>query len=133
RSALVRVWAAAAYALLPVALGTVAAGRLGTAMAFVLVPVIASLAARMFTEPPRRARRAAWATGLVTGIAAAFVPLTWLIVVLAAIVAALVFGRGRPVLLRNLGIVALVPPVVLLPWTVQVATHPSQLLLEAGL
>ena len=132
RSALVRIWAAAAYALLPVAMGAIAAGRLGTAVAFALLPLIALLAARMFTQPPRQARRAAWATGLTIAIAAAFVPLTWLVAVLAAVVTAAAIGPGRPSVLRNLGIVAIVPPVVLLPWTVQLAAHPADLLLEVG-
>jgi GT2 family glycosyltransferase len=132
RSALVRIWAAAAYALLPIALGAIAAGRLGTAVVFALLPLIALLAGRMFTQPPRRARRAAWATGLVVAIAAAFVPLTWVVALLAAVVAALAVGIGRPSVLRNLGIVAIVPPVLLLPWTFQLATHPAQLLLEVG-
>ena len=64
RSVPVRVWAAASYALLPVAMGSIAAGRLGTAVVFVLVPVIALLAGKMLTQPARRARRAAWGTGL---------------------------------------------------------------------
>ena len=34
---------------------------------------------------------------------------------------------------RNLAIVAVVPPVLLLPWAVQLASSPSELLLEAGL
>lgn len=132
RSALVRVWAAAAYALLPIAMGTVAAGRLGTAVVFALLPLIALLAGRMFTQPPRRARRAAWATGLTIAIAAAFVPLIWVVAVLAAVVAAVTVGIGRPSVLGNLGIVAVVPPVLLVPWTFQLATRPAQLLLEVG-
>jgi GT2 family glycosyltransferase len=133
RSALVRVWGAAAYALLPIAMGTVAAGRLGTAVVFVLLPLIALLAGRMFTQPPRRARRAAWATGLTIAIAAAFVPLTWVVAVFAAaVVAAVAVGIDRPSLLGNLGIAVVVPPVLLLPWTFQLATHPAQLLLEVG-
>jgi GT2 family glycosyltransferase len=132
RSALVRVWAAAAYALLPIAMGAIAAGRLGTAVVFALIPLIALLAGRMFTQPPRRATRAAWATGLVIAIAAAFVPLTWVVAVLAAVVTAVTVGIGRPSVLRNLGIVTVVPPVLLLPWTFQLAAHPAQLLLEVG-
>ena len=125
----VRVWAAASYALLPVAMGTIAAGRIGTAVVFVLIPVIALLAGRMLTQPPRRARRAAWATGLVVAIAAAFVPLVWVVTVALAIALA----AARPAMWRNLGIVAIVPPVLLLPWTIQVASDPSALVLEAGL
>jgi hypothetical protein len=129
RSTLVRVWAAASYALLPVAMGAIAAGRIGTAVVFVLIPAIALLGGRMLTLPPRRARRAAWATGLTIAVAAAFVPLVWVV----ALVAALALVAARPGMWRNLGIVAAVPPVLLLPWTVQVATNPATLLLEVGL
>ena len=132
RFAPARVWAAAAYALLPVATGSIAAGRIGTAAVFVLLPLIAVLAARMFTQPPRRARRAAWATGLGVAVAAAFVPLVWVIALIAAGLAALTLGSARRRQAVNLGIAVLVPPVLLMPWTVQVATHPSLLLLEAG-
>ena len=127
-----RVWAAVAYALLPVGMGAVAGGRFGSAVVFVLIPVIAMLAARIFTEAPRRARRAAWATGLVVAIAAAFVPLIWVVAVLAALLAAVVFRRSGRGMLLNLGISAVVPPVLLLPWTLDVATRPSLLFLEAG-
>src|SRR5215468_113232 len=72
-----RLWVAASYALLPVAIGSVAAGRLGTAFAFVLLPLIGVTAGRMLTAPPRPARRAAWATGLLVALAAAFAPLVW--------------------------------------------------------
>jgi GT2 family glycosyltransferase len=125
----VRVWAAATYALLPVATGTIAAGRIGTAVVFVLLPVIALQAGRMLTEPARRARRATWAAGLTIAVAAAFVPLVWVV----AFVAALALIAVRPALWRNLAIVALVPPVLLLPWAVHVASNPSALLLEVGL
>ena len=132
RSVLARVWAAAAYALLPVGMGAVAAGRFGSAVVFALIPLIALLAARIFTEAPRRARRAAWATGLVVAIAAAFVPLIWVVTVLGALLAAVAFRRAGRGMLLNLGITAVVPPVLLLPWTLQVATQPSLLFLEAG-
>jgi GT2 family glycosyltransferase len=129
RSTPVRVWAAASYAMAPVAMGAIAAGRIGTAVVFVLMPVIARLAGRMLTLPPRRARRAAWAAGLVVALATAFVPLVWVVVLAGA----LALVAARPRMWRNLGIVAVTAPVLLLPWTVQVAAHPSALLLEAGL
>jgi GT2 family glycosyltransferase len=129
RSTPVRVWAAASYAVAPVAMGAIAAGRIGTTVVFVLIPLIALLAGRMLTLPPRRARRAAWATGLVVALAAAFVPLVWVVVVAVA----LALVAARPGMWRNLSIVVAVPPVLLLPWTVQVAANPSTLLLEAGL
>jgi hypothetical protein len=133
RSVLVRVWAALAYALLPVGMGAVAAGRLGTALVLVLLPLIAAVAARIFTRGRRRARRAAWAAGLLVAVAAAFVPLVWVITVAAMAIGALVFRRGRPAVMIDAAIVAVVPVVLLLPWSVFLATHPSQLFLEAGL
>src|SRR6185437_1309825 len=96
------------------------------------VAVIAVLAARIFTAPGRRARRAAWASGLLIAIAAAFVPLIWVAAVAGAILAAVTIGRGRRRTLLNLVIAVAVPPVLLLPWTVQVATRPALLFLEAG-
>jgi GT2 family glycosyltransferase len=129
RSVPLRVWAAASYALLPVAMGAVAAGRIGTAVVFVLVPAIILLAGRMLTEPARRARRKAWATGLTVALAAAFVPLVWAV----TLVAVLALLAARPAMWRNVAIVAAVPLVLLLPWTLQVAAHPSTLLLEPGL
>ena len=116
---------AATYALIPVAVGAISAGRLGTAAAFVAIPVIGLLAGRMFSLPPRLARRAAWATGLAIAVGAAFVPLLWPIALLGAILAGLALRRrGRADLLRNLAIVVIVPPVLLIPWTFQLATHP---------
>ncbi len=101
-------------------------------MAFTLIPLIGVLAARIFTQPKRRARRAAWATGLVVAVAAAFVPLVWLAVVLAAAAGAVAFGRSRREILINLGITVLVPPVLLVPWTLQVFARPALVFLQAG-
>jgi GT2 family glycosyltransferase len=128
----VRVWLAASYAL-PVATGVVAAGRLGSAAVFILLPLIVSAAGRMLTEPERRARRFAWATGLLIALAAAFVPLVWAMAVIIAAFAGIAFARTRRSMAINLAIVALVPPVLLAPWTLSLAEHPSALLLEAGL
>jgi GT2 family glycosyltransferase len=128
-----RLWVAATYALLPVAMGSVAAGRLGSAVAFVLLPLIGITVGRMLTRPPRLARRAAWATGLLVAVAAAFVPLAWPIAVVAALGAAAAwrwFGRATVI---NAGIVALVPAAVLLPWSFRLLASPSLVLLEAGI
>jgi GT2 family glycosyltransferase len=127
-----RLWAAAAYALLPTGMGAVAAGRLGTAVVLVLLPLVALLAGRIFTQPPRRARRAAWATALAAAVAAAFVPLVWLVTVVAMAAALLAFGRGRAGAALNALIVAAVPLVLLLPWSVGLLSHPALLFSEAG-
>jgi GT2 family glycosyltransferase len=128
-----RVWIAGAYALLPVAMGAVAAGRLGTTTVFILLPLLAQATVRMLTAPPRPARRAAWATGLLTAVTAAFVPLVWVIV--AGLLLVLLAARrwAWPVSLLNAAIVVVTPFLVLFPWSLNLLTRPSAFLLEAGL
>jgi GT2 family glycosyltransferase len=128
----VRIWIAATYALLPVAMGAVAAGRIGTAVAFVLLPLAGITIRRVLTGPPRAARRAAWASGLLIGIAAAFVPLIGPIAGAAALGAAAAWRWLGPRTVLNAGIVAAVPAAVLIPWTFHLVTSPSAFFLEAG-
>jgi GT2 family glycosyltransferase len=127
-----RLLLAASYALLPVATGSVAAGRLGTAVAFILLPLIAVSAARMLTATPRKARRAAWAVGSLVALAAAFAPLAWIVGVVFA-VGALAARRwllsADPV---NAAIVAVVPFFALFPWSLHLLSSPSSLIAEVG-
>ena len=141
-----RIWLAATYALLPVAMGAVAAGRIGTAVAFVLLPLIGIATGRMLTgtsannlrtSPSRfTARRAAWAAGLLIAVAAAFVPLVWPIAILATVGLAAAWtpkpwlGRATAI---NAAIVAVVPAALLVPWTFHLVTSPSAFFLEAGI
>ena len=128
-----RVLLAASYALLPVATGAVAAGRLGTAVAFMLLPLIGISAGRMLTAAPRQARRAAWATGLLIAVAAAFAPLIWvlgLVFAVGALAARRWLAAADPV---NAAIVVAVPFFVLFPWSLHLLTGPSAFLSEAGL
>src|SRR5689334_16417711 len=126
-----RVAGALAYALLPVGMGAVAAGRLGTAVMLVLLPPVAVLVGRIFTAPRRRARRAAWAAGLLTAVVAAFVPLFWLIGAVVMAVGLIALRRRDRAL--DAAIVVVVPLLLLLPWTLDIAAHPARILLEAGL
>jgi GT2 family glycosyltransferase len=128
-----RLWVAVTYALLPVAMGGVATGRIGTAVVFVLLPLIGITVGRMHTRPPRLARRAAWATGLLIAVAAAFVPLVWPIAVVAALGAVAAWRwLGRATVISAV-IVALVPAALLLPWSLHLLTSPSLFFLEAGI
>ena len=123
---------AASYALLPVAIGSVAAGRLGTAVAFVLLPLIAISAGRMLTGTPKKARRAAWAVGLLVAVAAAFAPLAW---ILGVVFALGVLAARRWLLAAdpvNAAIVAVVPFFVLFPWSLHLLTDPIAFVTEAG-
>jgi GT2 family glycosyltransferase len=128
-----RVWIAATYALLPVAMGAVAAGRLGTAAAFVLLPLAGIMIGRMLAQPPRAARRAAWAAGLIIAIAAAFVPLVWPIAVLAALAAVAAWPWLGLRTVVNAVIAAAVPVAILEPWAFHLVMSPSSFFAEAGL
>jgi GT2 family glycosyltransferase len=128
-----RIWLATTYALLPVAMGAVATGRIGTAVAFVLLPLIGIAVGRILTGPPRQARRAAWAAGLLIAVAAAFVPLVWPIAVVGAAGLAAAWrwlGRATAV---NAALVAVVPAALLVPWSFRLFTGPSAFFLEAGI
>ena len=129
----VQMWAAAAYALLPVATGAVAAGRLGTAVVTALLPLIGLQLGQMLTKPRRSARRAAWAAGLLVAVATAFVPLVWVLTLILAGLAYLRWRRYRRGLGSALLIVTITPVVLLLPWFWRFVTTPSLLLLEAGM
>ncbi|WP_188191232.1 glycosyltransferase family 2 protein [Nonomuraea sp. SYSU D8015] len=124
-----RAWAAGTYALLPVATGAVAAGRLGTAVVFVLVPVYASLGATLLSPERRRARRAAWALGLLLAVGTAFVPLVYPMVAVLGVSAAVAFRRAA----TSMAIALLVPVALLFPWLAGLVTDPGRILLEAGL
>jgi GT2 family glycosyltransferase len=133
-----RIWLAVSYALLPVATGAVAAGRIGTVVAIVLLPLIGSMAGRVVTGQlrpgtARAARRAAWAAGLLTAIVAAFVPLAWAVAVIAAIAAAAAWSWLAPRTIVNAAIIAVVPGILLIPWTFHLVTSPSAFFGEAGL
>jgi hypothetical protein len=99
----------------------------------VLAPLVAVLAGRSFTGTRRRARRAAWATALLVAVAAAFVPLVWLITAVAMLAGAVVFQRRRGAGAVNAAIVIGVPLLLLMPWTASLLRHPAQLFLEAGM
>ncbi|WP_233510162.1 glycosyltransferase [Actinomadura craniellae] len=136
-----RAWIAVTYALLPVATGTIAAGRLGTAVVFVLTPLLGLLVARIYGLPRLadpaarrlRARRAAWGTALLLTVTMAFVPLTWLLALIAGLLGRFAFGAARRGADRDLVVALSLPPLLLLPWTLGLLRHPSRFLLEAGL
>jgi GT2 family glycosyltransferase len=125
----VAVWVGVTYALLPVAAGAVTTGRIGTAVVIVLLPLIGLFAHRMLAAP---ARHAAWAVALLLTAAMAFAPLTWVLVALVALPARYALGGHLPHAGRRPVIALAVPPLLLLPWTLQLLAHPSRVLREAG-
>ena len=122
---LLRVWAAATWALLPVATGAIAAGRLDAAVAQIALPALAVGAAGLLRRD-RRGWRRAWGLGLGLAVAAAFAPLLWPLVAGLVLLAALVTGSPRRVAAAL--VVAFVPAAVLLPWSAEALRHPAWLL-----
>jgi GT2 family glycosyltransferase len=131
---------AVTYALVPVTSGAFGAGRLGVVAVAVILPFLAH-AALGFGDPERDRRwRAAWRTGLLLAVAAAFAPVMWvfalvLTVVVLAFASAVTrsFPRGREVW-GPPAITLGVPMVLLSPWWVPAIQHgaSSLLLMETG-
>ncbi len=135
------LWGAVAYGLLPVLSGALQEGRLGTVVAAVVLPWLAHAA--LFLAPshtPDRRMRAAWRTGLLLALVAAFAPLAIpLAAVLVVVLVVTVRVRGGSWPGRGwLGPVLLPVPLaflLLLPWSAMVWTHQGAAawLFEAGL
>jgi GT2 family glycosyltransferase len=140
-SPVLRLWAAATWALLPVATGAVAAGRLDAAVGQVALPVLALAGARLLTRDPRDTGwRRAWGFGLGLAAVAAFAPVLWLltaVVLLAGSVggwlsAAPVLRRVAARRVRAALVVVGVPVAVLWPWSGLLAARPLLLLHGPG-
>ncbi|MET9378479.1 glycosyltransferase family 2 protein [Streptomyces sp. NPDC002992] len=140
-SRLLRAWGAIAYAFLPAATGALAAGRLGTAVLAILLPLIARAAVAAHgltggTGTPSGTRgswRATWAYTFLLTFAMAFTPIVWPLAVVLGI-GVLVLRRGDITAygLRFLAAVG-TPVLVLAPWSLSLLTSPSAFLREAGL
>ncbi|MFI6320438.1 glycosyltransferase [Nonomuraea sp. NPDC050556] len=124
-----RLWLAATYALLPVATGAIASGRLGTAVVFVLLPVYAGLGTSLLSG----SRRAAWGLGLLLAVGTAFVPLVYPLFAVLGVLAAVAFGGVRRGVVTSMAIALVVPVALLGPWLAGLVRDPQRLLLEAGL
>jgi GT2 family glycosyltransferase len=131
RSPWVRSWAALSYALLPAVTVGVGAGRLGTAVAAILLPPLARSGARLVGAGRPSTWRRAWGTGLLLAVVSAFVPAVWLIGLALAVVALLAV-RGVAGRLKVLAAAA-TPLLLLGPWLGRALHDPGLFLLEPGL
>ncbi|HET7407310.1 MAG TPA: glycosyltransferase [Mycobacteriales bacterium] len=141
RNRWLRVWAAATYGLLPAATGAVAAGRLDVVVVAIALPLLLRSGVRTLRRDPRFAGwRTAVGTGLGLAVVAAFSPVLWLLfALLGAFGAAIALLGASPATLAGArrrcaaGVLALVmPPVLLLPWSLTVVDHPALLIAGVG-
>ncbi len=130
----IRVWAAAAYALLPAITGAVASGRIGLAISAVAIPFalrsLVRVAGRNGTT-----RRAA-GTAMLVAIVLASTPSVWVVLLAGGVVASIVLLTRRTTgarrIVGRLAIGLLVPLILLAPWSWYALAHPVVLLLEPG-
>jgi hypothetical protein len=122
-----RGWAAATWALLPAGTGAIAGGRLDAAAVQVALPALLVAAVRVLREDPAQAGwRRAWGLGLGIGLTAAFAPTLWplaAVVLVAGALAALFAGSPRRA--GAALVAAVVPGLLLLPWSWQALTRPD--------
>lgn len=114
-----RLWAAATWALLPVATGAVAAGRLDAAVVQVALPLLGLATAHvLLLDPAERGWWRVWALGLGLAVTCAFAPLLWPLAAVVLLAGAVVLlRRGRVTRALAAVVVALVPGLLLFPWS----------------
>jgi GT2 family glycosyltransferase len=136
-----RSWAAATWALLPVATGAVAAGRLDAVAVHVALPALLLAGYGLLTGDPRHdGWRRAWALGLGLTAVAAFAPLVWpltavLLVGTGVLAVAVTAPARRPLARRRAlacALAAAVPALLLLPWSWSSWTSPGAVLHGPG-
>jgi hypothetical protein len=129
------------YALLPVATGVVATGRIGDAVAFIAVPLLLLAGERVLRRDPGfTGWRYVTSAALLLAVVTAFSPVMYLIA-LPALIAGTIAVRlttTRPAeggaIRRTLGValVAALPLALLWPWTGIVLNHPALVLQTPG-
>jgi len=136
-SAVLRIWGGYAYGLLAVSTGAIATGRVGSAVAVALLPLIATSAANAIGSSSRVGyTRSAWTCGFILMIATAFAPVIWALTAVAGGLALVtVAWRTRSnvaVTAVRMAIVLGTPLVVLAPWSLTLFQNPGAFLTEMG-
>ncbi len=134
------LWGSVSYALVPVASGAWGDGRLAVVAVGALLPWLGHAVLGFADPAPDRRWRAAWRSGLLLALTAAFSPVAWLVALLLGLVvvsAALAIvpavARDRSVWAPPATAVAVVP-LLLAPWWVPALVHGAgaTLLLDGG-
>lgn len=135
-----RAWGASAYGLAVFAGGAVSQGRLGTCVAAMVLPLLASA---LHTVGRRRrvaqqgSWRAAWFAGACLAVLLAFTPALALVLSAGIVVAAVVLGLGlsnskSARQSRQLVFAVALGVLLVLPWAIELVRTPSRLGQEAG-
>ncbi|WP_330458186.1 glycosyltransferase [Streptomyces sp. NBC_00820] len=134
-SRLLRAWAAIAYAFLPAVTGSLAGGRIGTAVLAVLLPLMAraGIAASGLANRSgsRGSWRATWAYALLLTLTTAFTPIVWPIALILGL--GVLAVRRSDLVAHGLRYLAQLgtPLLVLAPWSLTLL--PFGFFKEAGL
>ncbi len=131
----IRVWAAAAYALLPAMTGAVASGRIGTTMAAIVLPF--ALRSLVRTAGTHGTLRRSAGTAILVAVLMSVSPALWLVLLIAAIAyvvhQVLTRADGARRAAGRLALALLAPVLLLAPWSLYLLSQPSLWLLEPGL
>lgn len=131
----IRIWMAAAYALLPAMTGAIEQGRIGTTMAAIITPFVIRSIVRI-ARPMGTMRRAA-GTALLLGVLLAVAPGLWLIALVMAVIASAYFlittGSAALPMATRFAIAMVGSVLVTVPWSLQLFTQPAMFLLGPGL
>lgn len=131
----VRIWAGAAYALIPAVTGALSSGRIGTVMAAILLPFVARSFVRIVGR--RGTFRRAAGTALLLAALAAVLPFTWLLAFAQAVAFSVLLiarkGESAWPVIRRLTLAVFAPIALLLPWSIGLFTHPAKFLLQPGI
>jgi hypothetical protein len=127
-----RVWAAIAYATLPAVTGAVSGGRIGSAVAIVLMPWVAYVCAPLVGLGRPATWRRVFASTLLLLVLIAFVPMLWLVGVVVAAVATATLVRDRSARVK-LWTATLLSFGLMVPWALRLLRDPALLWLEPGL
>lgn len=129
-----RLWAAAAYATLPVLTGAISAGRIGTCIAAFVLPFAARSFVRI-ARPTGTLRRAA-GSALLLSVLLAVAPLIWLVALVCAIaVSAWTLQRSRKLglfVMRRMALAVFGPLLLTAPWSLELLRHPGMFFLQPG-
>lgn len=128
-----RLWLAVSYGLLPVMTGAVGAGRIGTVVAAITLPwLVRALVLLLDPEGGSQWRRV-FGAGLLLSLMTAFCPPAWVTFAVAGVVGLAALAAARRWLsMAQLAVVAVLPLLVLMPWSFRLLGEPSRLLTEAG-